>query len=124
MMNAGAQGLSDSDTANIAAYYAGAKCVSSLDAAKQATLQDKETPAKCAACHGADGNSTNPSWPNLLGLSKAYLVNSLKAYKGGARKNGMMSGVAAMGTEMMTIRQRAASSGRDIPSRRPVTCTR
>ena len=93
MMNAGAQGLSDSDAVNIAAYYAGVTCVSSLDAAKQATLQDKTTAGKCAACHGADGNSTNPSWPNLLGLSKTYLVNSLKAYKGGARKNGMMAGV-------------------------------
>ena len=93
MMNAGAQGLSDSDAANVAAYFAGAKCVSSLDAAKQAALQDKTTAAKCAACHGADGNSTNPSWPKLIGLSKAYLVNSLKAYKGGARKNGMMAGV-------------------------------
>jgi len=93
MMNAGAQGLSDSDVANIAAYFAGATCVSSLDTAKQATLQDKTTAAKCAACHGADGNSTNPSWPNLIGLSKTYLVNSLKAYKGGARKNGMMAGV-------------------------------
>src|SRR5665811_1943980 len=70
MMNAGAQGLSDDDAANVAAYFAGAKCVSSLDAAKQATLQDKATPAKCAACHGADGNSSNPSWPNLIGQSK------------------------------------------------------
>jgi len=94
MMNAGAQGLSDDDVANVAAYFAGAKCVSSLDAAKQATLQDKATAAKCAACHGADGNSTNPSWPNLIGQSKTYLVNSLKAYKSEARKNGMMSGVA------------------------------
>ena len=79
MMTAGAQGLSDDDAANIAAYYAGAKCVSSLDATKQAALQDKTTAAKCAACHGADGNSTNPSWPNLVGLSKAHLVSALKA---------------------------------------------
>ena len=93
MMSAGAQGLSDDDAANIAAYFAGVKCESSLDAAKQATLPGKATAAKCTACHGADGSSTNPSWPNLVGQSKAYLVNALKAYKGGARKNGMMAGV-------------------------------
>jgi cytochrome c553 len=93
MMKAGVQGLSNGDAANIAAYFSGAKCVSALDAAKQATLQDKATPAKCAACHGADGNSANPSWPNLVGQSKAYLATALKAYKSGARKNGMMSGV-------------------------------
>jgi cytochrome c553 len=93
MMSAGAQGLSNDDAANIAAYFAGAKCVSSLDAAKQATLPAKTTAAKCAACHGADGSSTNPSWPSLIGQSKVYLVNALKAYKAGARKNGMMAGI-------------------------------
>ena len=93
MMSAMVQGLSNDDAANIAAYFAGAKCVSSLDAAKQATLPGKASAAKCAACHGADGNSTNPSWPNLIGHSKDYLVNALKAYKGGARKNGMMAGI-------------------------------
>jgi cytochrome c553 len=93
MMSAGAQGLSDDDAANIAAYFAGAKCVSSLDAAKQAALPDKAAAAQCTACHGADGSSTNPSWPNLIGQSKTYLVNALKAYKGGTRKNGMMAGV-------------------------------
>jgi cytochrome c553 len=93
MMSAGVQGLSNDDAANVAAYFAGAKCISSLDAAKQATLPGKATAATCSACHGADGNSANPSWPSLIGQSKNYLVNALKAYKGGARKNGMMAGV-------------------------------
>ena len=56
--------------------------------------QARRQQAKCTACHGADGNSTNPSWPNLVGQSKDYLVNALKAYKGGVRKNGMMAGIA------------------------------
>lgn len=93
MMGAMVQGLSNDDAANIAAYFASAKCVSSLDAAKQATLPSQASAAKCAACHGADGNSTNPSWPSLIGHSKDYLVNALKAYKGGARRNGMMAGI-------------------------------
>jgi cytochrome c553 len=93
MMSASAQGLNNDDAANIAAYFAGATCVSSLDAAKQTALPDKATASKCAACHGADGTSANPSWPNLIGQSKVYLVNALKAYKSGARKNSMMSGI-------------------------------
>jgi cytochrome c553 len=93
MMNAGAQGLSDRDAENIAAFFASAICVSALDAAKQATLPGKAAAAKCTACHGADGTSTNPSWPSLIGQSKAYLVNALKTYKAGARKNGMMAGI-------------------------------
>ena len=54
MMSAGVQGLSDDDAANIAAYFAGVKCASSLDTAKQATLPGKATSAKCTACHGSD----------------------------------------------------------------------
>ena len=94
MMSASAKGLSDDDVANVAAYFAGAKCISVLDAEKQAALPGKATATKCTACHGADGNSTNPSWPNLIGQSKGYLVNALNAYKGGVRKNGMMAGIA------------------------------
>ena len=82
MMSAGVQGLSNDDAANVAAYFAGAKCVSALDAEKQATLPGKATATKCTACHGADGNSTNPSWPNLVGQSKDYLVKALKCIQG------------------------------------------
>ena len=53
MMSASAQGLSGDDVANVAAYFAGAKCVSALDAAKQATPPGKATASKCTACHGA-----------------------------------------------------------------------
>jgi len=93
MMSPSAKELSDDDAANIAAYFGSAKCVSALDVAKQATLESKAAAAKCVACHGADGNSANPSWPKLVGQSSAYLVNALKAYKGGGRKNGMMAGI-------------------------------
>ena len=38
--------------------------------------------------------STNRSWPNLVGQSKAYLVNALDRYISGARKNAIMAGIA------------------------------
>jgi cytochrome c553 len=46
----------------------------------------------CAACHGADGNSTVPSFPKLAGQNRDYLYHSLKDYKSGKRKNPIMAG--------------------------------
>ncbi len=46
----------------------------------------------CAACHGADGNSTVPSFPRLAGQHRDYLLQALHEYKIGARKNPIMSG--------------------------------
>jgi cytochrome c553 len=92
MMSAAAK-VSDEDAANLAAHFAGLKCESTLTADKQATLRGHATASKCIACHGANGKSTNPSWPNLIGLSKTYLVSALKRYSSGARKNAIMAGI-------------------------------
>lgn len=46
----------------------------------------------CAACHGADGNSTIATFPRLAGQNRDYLLHSLKAYKSGKRKNPIMVG--------------------------------
>lgn len=43
----------------------------------------KTKSATCAACHGADGNSTNPEWPKLAGQSESYLFKQLKNFKAG-----------------------------------------
>jgi len=51
--------------------------------------------AICATCHGKQGISVNPIWPNLAGQHANYLVSSLKAFKSGARKNDTMTGMAA-----------------------------
>lgn len=49
----------------------------------------------CAACHGADGISTIPGYPNLAGQNEQYLVAQMKAFKSGDRKNPMMNPTAA-----------------------------
>jgi len=51
--------------------------------------------ASCAACHGANGISSNDLWPNLAGQKEAYLVSQIKAFRDGDRKNPMMSPMAA-----------------------------
>jgi cytochrome c553 len=50
----------------------------------------KAKSATCAACHGLDGVSAVPSFPKLAGQNRDYLVQSLKDYKTGKRKNPIM----------------------------------
>lgn len=46
----------------------------------------------CAACHGADGNGTNPQYPRLAGQYHDYLARALTEYKTGDRQNAIMGG--------------------------------
>ena len=55
----------------------------------------KEKSAACAACHGADGNSTVPQYPILAGQTARYLYLQLKDFKEGRRKDPVMSPMAA-----------------------------
>lgn len=55
----------------------------------------KTLSAQCVACHGADGNSTDPQYPKLAGQYENYIVRALSDYKSGARKNPIMAGFAA-----------------------------
>ncbi len=54
----------------------------------------KALSASCAACHGADGNSSNPEWPKLAGQSESYLIKQLTDYRNDKRKNAVMSSMA------------------------------
>jgi cytochrome c553 len=55
----------------------------------------KAKSAPCAACHGVDGNIASPTWPKLAAQVPEYLVEQLKDFKSGARKNPLMSPQAA-----------------------------
>jgi cytochrome c553 len=92
MMSAAAK-VGDDDAVDLAAHFTALKCESTLTSDKQATLPGHTIASKCTACHGANGVSTNRSWPNLVGQSKAYLVSALKHYSSGARKNAIMAGI-------------------------------
>ena len=47
----------------------------------------------CAACHGENGISPAPNWPNLAGQHKDYLVHSIKQYRSGEREDAVMAGL-------------------------------
>lgn len=53
----------------------------------------KSTP--CQACHGQNGISVSPDFPNLAGQNEDYIVHVLKHYKNGKRKNPIMKGQVA-----------------------------
>ncbi|HEY0938816.1 MAG TPA: c-type cytochrome [Steroidobacter sp.] len=54
--------------------------------------QAKATP--CVACHGANGNSVNPEWPNLAGQHESYIRRQLQAFKNDERQNPLMTPMA------------------------------
>lgn len=56
----------------------------------------KAKSAVCAACHGADGNSTNAAWPSLAGQHASYTYKQLKDFKAGRRNNASMTGMVAL----------------------------
>ncbi len=48
----------------------------------------------CASCHGPDGISMNPLWPNLAGQQEQYLAKALSDYKAGNRNDPTMAPLA------------------------------
>lgn len=67
-----------------------------LSAAEGSVEAGKQKAATCAACHGIDGNSLNPEWPNLAGQNENYLFEALQSFRpGGTRENVLMVGQVA-----------------------------
>ena len=61
----------------------------SVDAGKAKALT-------CTACHGPEGNSANPLWPNIAGQNAPYILAQLKAFKEGARQDPLMTSQAML----------------------------
>ena len=55
----------------------------------------KAKAATCNACHGVNGISAIPTYPNLAGQKEAYLVKQMKAFKDKSRKEPTMNAMAA-----------------------------
>ena len=49
----------------------------------------------CQGCHGTNGISKSPQYPNLAGQRATYIEAQLKAFKAGSRTNSTMQGMAA-----------------------------
>jgi cytochrome c553 len=91
MMTVVAAPLSDTQIADVAAWYASHNARATLP--ENASPDD--APAACIACHGADGISSLEDAPNLAGEVNIYLETQLKAFKTGRRSHEIMTGIAA-----------------------------
>ncbi len=96
-MHAQASELSEQDMDDIASYFGGEPL------RKGPTPTSARTPpaaaAVCVACHGADGVGIVPQYPSLAGQHPDYMVQALREYKDGERKNPVMAAMAAPVTE-------------------------
>lgn len=94
MMSPIAKALSDADIQDLAAYFGGLICPAEKKPAPAGDIESGKALSKnCAACHGETGVASNPAWPRLAGQKAVYLANTLKAFRGGLRKDPMMASV-------------------------------
>lgn len=103
-------GLSDQDIANVAAFYAKQQAKAGETNPKEnpelgakiyrGGLADKKIPA-CMSCHGPagagipGGGTELVAYPRIGGQHKSYIVDQMKFYKNGQRKNSVMQDVAS-----------------------------
>lgn len=95
LMNTIAQGLSEQEIGQLAAYYgslagpplhvgeAGGEAARKLDQVGDGT---RALPA-CANCHGLRGLGEGPLLPRLAGQSKEYFADQINAFRNGSRQN-------------------------------------
>ncbi len=91
-MHSQAISMTDQDRADVAAFLQ-SELVSPR---KQVVGTPPPATQTCVACHGADGaTAVLPDYPVLAGQYPDYLVQALKDYKSGRRKNPIMAGIIA-----------------------------
>jgi len=49
--------------------------------------------AACQGCHGSDGNSFSPDWPNLASQNANYLSRQIRDFQSGARQDPAMQSI-------------------------------
>jgi cytochrome c553 len=91
-MHAQAVSLSEQDRRDIAAFLQS----SPVPARNEVVGTPPPATQTCVACHGADGaKTTTEDYPMLAGQYEDYLLQALKDYKAGRRKNPIMSSIVA-----------------------------
>src|SRR5450631_662060 len=100
-MNNAVKFLSDDALVKVAAYFGSLDPppapIATAGPANLDPVQAGKTVATvaCAGCHGEAGVSQIPGTPSLIGLDPKYLVDAMKAYKNGQRKNDTMKAMLA-----------------------------
>ncbi len=87
MMTVVSKSLSDTQIADLAAWYAGHEVLAEIADASGA-------PEACLGCHGANGISVVEDAPNLAGETNIYTETQLKAFRLDKRTHAVMSEIA------------------------------
>ena len=81
---------------SVVSGLAGAVLVFSSQSLAQGSVEAGQAKAvSCGACHGTDGNSLSPAWPNLAGQHASYFIRQLEAYQNGERQDVLMTTLAS-----------------------------
>ena len=83
----------------LAAWMLGATQVQAESLVDGDAAVGKSKALTCSACHGTEGNSANPLWPNIAGQHAKYAETQLMAFKSGKRVNPLMSSQAMLLTD-------------------------
>lgn len=106
-------------TTSLAGIAAGAILFATFAQAADPVAGKKQFETTCAACHGNDGISIAPIYPDLAGQKEQYLVAQLKAFRDGSRKNAIMQPMAKNLTDTQIANLAAYLSGLRGPSGAP-----
>jgi nitrite reductase (NO-forming)/hydroxylamine reductase len=75
----------------------------------------------CFSCHGLEGVSANPKYPNLAGQNAEYLMKQLNAFRSGDRKDPIMSPMASSMSDADVENVAAFFASKGIGSQGPIT---
>ena len=112
-------GLSETELNNFALYYAQQSPARAHTPSIGDAAAGKAASATCAACHGAEGVSSNPAWPSLAGQDARYFAATLDDYKNGTRADPTMKAIVAS-LDQKTIDNLAAYYA-SLPPERPAS---
>jgi nitrite reductase (NO-forming)/hydroxylamine reductase len=77
--------------------------------------------AQCFGCHGADGISLNPLYPNLGGQSAEYLAKQLNAFRSGERSDAFMTPMVSSMSDVDVENVSAFFASKGIKSATPLS---
>ncbi len=83
---------------------------------KAAAEAGRGTAAFCANCHGEAGYSKTPEVPNLAGQNPAYLVEQIRKFGAGERKDPFMQGLIKALKEDERLQVAAYFSSLNVPA--------
>ncbi|HTQ82817.1 MAG TPA: c-type cytochrome [Pseudolabrys sp.] len=111
--------LSESETQNVAAYFANLPPIASGSAAVFSPFDHGKAQAPaCTKCHGENGNSTTRGTPNLAGQQPQYFVNAVHEYLEGTREKSPMH-VLIRGLDKVDVDSLALFFASQSPVARP-----